>query len=48
MNEYIDKMLEKATKKTNGKVMYDGEIIQILNTMGVKFHFTNEGVRWSL
>jgi hypothetical protein len=48
MNEYIDKMIEKAMKKINGKTMYDGEIIQKLNTMGVKFQFTNEGVHWSL
>jgi hypothetical protein len=48
MNDYIDKMLEKAMKKIDSRTMYDGKIIQKLNSMGVKLHFTNEGVRWYL
>lgn len=47
MNDYVEKMLEKSTKIIDGKVKYDGEIIQNLNKMGVKFNFTNDGVSWS-
>lgn len=47
MNEYIEKLILKTKKDIDGKTMYDGEIIQHLNKLGVKFTFLQEGIRWN-
>jgi hypothetical protein len=45
-HEYVEKMLEKAMTKIDGKTMYDGVIIGEMNKNGVFFHFTKEGIHW--
>lgn len=48
MNELVEYVLGKSAKVVDGKTVFEVEAIEALNKAGVKFTFSEQGVRWTL
>jgi hypothetical protein len=44
MHDKVEKLIEKAKIIVDGKILYRAEVVKEINDLGVKLHFTNEGV----
>lgn len=48
MNELVEYVLEKSMKIVEGRIVYDSQAIEALNSAGVSVTFNEQGVKWTL